>query len=79
MELPCHLMSWHNDNRKDDEVIKMIGSTTGYKTIATGGQDSSFTLIESRTGVLFMEETAPIDIVEVMNSLNTRKKRGKIL
>ncbi|MGV8124841.1 MAG: hypothetical protein AB2L14_34260 [Candidatus Xenobiia bacterium LiM19] len=57
----------------------MIGSTTGYKTIATSGNESSFTLLESRTGALFMEETAPIDIVEIMNSLQTRKKRGKIL
>ncbi len=59
----------------------MIGSIySAYKTISTGEKDSSLTLIESRTGVLFMEETyAPIDVVEIMSSMQSRKKRGKIM
>jgi len=58
----------------------MIGSIyTGYKTISIGEKETPFTLIESRTGTLFMEEAyAPIDVVEIMSSLETRKKRGKI-
>ncbi|MGV8123402.1 MAG: hypothetical protein AB2L14_26920 [Candidatus Xenobiia bacterium LiM19] len=59
----------------------MIGSIcSGYKTILTGEKDNSFTIIESQTGALFMEETyAPVDVVEIMSSLQSRKKRGKIM
>ncbi len=81
MELPCHRMSRHHDNRKYDEVRKMIGSTyTGYKTINTSVKEIPFTLIESRTGALYIEETCnPIDVVEIMSSLQNKRKRGKIL
>jgi len=74
-------MLWHHDNRKHDEVKKMIGNIcSGYKTIATGDKENSFTLIESRTGALFMEEAyAPVDVVEIMSSLQPRKKRGKLM
>lgn len=74
-------MLWHHDNRKYDEVIKMIGSIySGYKTITTGEKENSFTLIESQTGALFVEEAyAPIDVVEIMSSLQSKKKRGKIM
>jgi len=58
----------------------MIGSIySGYKTISIGEKENPLTLIESRTGALFMEEAyAPIDVVEIMSTLETRKKRGKI-
>jgi len=59
----------------------MIGNTyTGYKTLSTSVNETPLTLIESRTGALFMEEAcAPIDVVEIMSSFQTRKKRGKIM
>ncbi|MHC9540460.1 MAG: hypothetical protein AB9903_13165 [Vulcanimicrobiota bacterium] len=59
----------------------MIGSIcSGYKTITTDEKDYSFTLIESQTGALFVEEAyAPIDVVEIMSSLQSKKKRGKIM
>jgi len=59
----------------------MIGSTyTGYKTMTASFKEIPLTLIESRTGALYMEETSsPIDVVEIMSSLQGRKKRGKIM
>lgn len=59
----------------------MIGTIcSGYKTILTGEKENSFTLIESQTGALFVEEAyVPVDIVEIMSSLQPRKKRGKIM
>lgn len=70
-------MSWHHDNRKHDEVTEMIGTTY---TVMTSVKDTPLTLIESGTGTLFVEEVCvPIDVVEIMSSLQNRKRRGKIM